>query len=386
MESLVTYTWSAVILWIGVYQSALLVPVLWFRKQGPKLANRLLAAFVLVMGIRILITILEFSNNVPKSASFFGLGGLVILFYSPLFYFYLKSLIEREFRFRKVHAWHLVPVWVLVGLHQWFFFQNPSFGRTILDVAREGIPPPIEIRLMGGLVISIFLTYLFLVFRLLSRYRQYVKSTASFSDTLHFRWVLFLVVVMLLPVIIVVLTVITLGRPGWVPYPAYGVSLMVTIIGVVVMVRSEVLNGIPDVLMVDEEEELTPQRYESSALDDPQKRQIQQQLLAFMEKEQPYLTHELTLNALASQLGVNAKYLSQVINELQDQNFMDFINGYRIRRAQEMLLNPAYHYFTILAIAQEAGFKSKSSFYNAFKKVTGMTPSGFKRENERMIE
>ena len=383
MESLVIYSWAAIILWIGIYQSLLLAPVFWWRKKGNRLANRLLSVFVLVMGFRLGVTILEFSGGADKAPYFLPTGALVVLFYSPLFYFYIKALIERDFRFGKQHFIHLGPILLLIGSHKWIFHQHPEFSKSALDMARSGHAVPKEMLIIGGMLLIIFLGYLFLTGWLLVRYRRYVRATSSFSDVVHYRWVLFLAGVMLLPLISVLLTMSILGRPSWVPYPAFGVSLMVVIIGIVALVRPEVLNGIPDSLRVNEEEDLSPQRYVSSTLTDPQKLRIQTQLLAYMEQETPFLTQELTLHELATQLDLNAKYLSQVINEVQGQNFMDFINGYRIRRAQEMLLNPAYQHITILAVAQDAGFKSKSSFYNAFKKVTGMTPSAFKNKSKK---
>jgi YesN/AraC family two-component response regulator len=146
------------------------------------------------------------------------------------------------------------------------------------------------------------------------------------------------------------------------------------------MVRPDIFEGLPDLLMVNEEKELEPRRYESSSLNDGQKERIHSQLLAHMEAQKPWLNQELTLNELAGQLNLNARYLSQVINERQQQNFMDFINGYRIRRAQELLCHPAYSYFTVLAIAQEVGFKSRSAFYTAFKTLTGKTPTAYREE------
>ncbi|MEL6843420.1 MAG: helix-turn-helix domain-containing protein, partial [Bacteroidota bacterium] len=60
-------------------------------------------------------------------------------------------------------------------------------------------------------------------------------------------------------------------------------------------------------------------------------------------------------------------------------NFMDFINGYRIEEAQKMLRAPRFGHYTIVAIAQEVGFRSRSAFYAAFKKISGQTPTEYKR-------
>ena len=62
-----------------------------------------------------------------------------------------------------------------------------------------------------------------------------------------------------------------------------------------------------------------------------------------------------------------------------NQNFFDFINGYRIKEAKRLLVDPKGELLTILAIAEEVGFNSKSSFNTAFKKITGMTPTEYKK-------
>ena len=72
-------------------------------------------------------------------------------------------------------------------------------------------------------------------------------------------------------------------------------------------------------------------------------------------------------------------YLSQIINEKLNCNFLDFINGYRIDDAKDKLLDENYEHFTILAIAYEVGFNSKSAFYTAFKKNTNSTPSQYRK-------
>jgi YesN/AraC family two-component response regulator len=154
---------------------------------------------------------------------------------------------------------------------------------------------------------------------------------------------------------------------------------MVSVVTVVLIIQPEVFKGIPEELQVEKEEELEPKRYESSSLTSGQKDNFHQKLISHMSSEKPYLNQELTISQLADQLQINSKYLSQIINEKQEQNFMDFINRHRIERAKELLLSPAYQYYTIQAIAEEAGFKSKSAFYTAFKKFTGMTPVAFKK-------
>ena len=122
-----------------------------------------------------------------------------------------------------------------------------------------------------------------------------------------------------------------------------------------------------------------PSRYENSTLSPEQARVYAGQLIQVMALEQPFLDQNLTLQCLADRLSILNRHLSQVINEHLDQNFSDFVNGYRVETAKKWLCDPHKRYLTIEAIAQDAGFSSRSAFYNAFKKHVGMTPIQFSR-------
>jgi ligand-binding sensor domain-containing protein/AraC-like DNA-binding protein len=124
-------------------------------------------------------------------------------------------------------------------------------------------------------------------------------------------------------------------------------------------------------------------KYKTSALLPETVEQVLPRLLQLMEKEKVYLKADLNLKSLAQRLNVHYNYLSQIINEQLHQGFNDFINSYRIEEAKKKLLDPAEDNKTILDIAYDTGFYSKSVFNTAFKKFTGMTPSEFKKDKKR---
>jgi len=104
-----------------------------------------------------------------------------------------------------------------------------------------------------------------------------------------------------------------------------------------------------------------------------------QRLLQLMETEKPYLNPDLNLQMLADSLQLSSGYLSQIINQYEEKNFFDFVNGYRVETVKKMLPDEAFSHLSLLGVAYEAGFKSKSTFNLAFKKLTGVTPSAFKK-------
>lgn len=101
-------------------------------------------------------------------------------------------------------------------------------------------------------------------------------------------------------------------------------------------------------------------------------------LKTYMETEQPYINMDLTLKDLASALDTYPHYITQVLNTVFNQNFYDFINTYRVEEVQRRLHDPQFKNLTILAVAYDCGFNSKSSFNRIFKQKTGLTPSEYR--------
>jgi AraC-like DNA-binding protein len=102
-------------------------------------------------------------------------------------------------------------------------------------------------------------------------------------------------------------------------------------------------------------------------------------LKACMESEKPYINSELTLDTLSEMTSIPSRHLSKVLNEELKQNFFDFVNRYRVEEAKKLLRAPNYRNYTILAVAFEAGFNSKSTFNLIFKKYTHRTPSQYRK-------
>jgi len=105
-----------------------------------------------------------------------------------------------------------------------------------------------------------------------------------------------------------------------------------------------------------------------------------QNLMTLMEDEKLYTDVELTLQNLSERLGISPGYLSRIINEKEHKNFFEFVNAYRIQEVKEKLVDEEYGHYSILGIALESGFKSKSTFNTVFKKLTGQTPSAYQKQ------
>jgi ligand-binding sensor domain-containing protein/AraC-like DNA-binding protein len=118
----------------------------------------------------------------------------------------------------------------------------------------------------------------------------------------------------------------------------------------------------------------------SAAPESGENKKCIQKLFYLVEEEKVYKDPNLTIKFLASKLLISPRSLSRIINNQLNTNFYEFINEYRIKEAQQMLSAPGDHQESILEIAYEVGYNSKSAFNRAFKNFTGMTPSEFRKK------
>ncbi|MGB0973442.1 MAG: helix-turn-helix domain-containing protein [Flavobacteriaceae bacterium] len=107
---------------------------------------------------------------------------------------------------------------------------------------------------------------------------------------------------------------------------------------------------------------------------------LKNKVLTKMVNDQLYLDHNLTIHNFAKALNSNSKTISHVLNTEFQQNFVSFVNTFRVQKAQELLSDLNFSNYTIEAISDEVGFNSKSAFNRAFKKYTNSTPSQYKKE------
>lgn len=103
-------------------------------------------------------------------------------------------------------------------------------------------------------------------------------------------------------------------------------------------------------------------------------------LATSMEEQKVYLSIDLTLRDLAEKIALHPNKLSWLLNEKVGKNFNDYVNGYRLRAFQQKAVDPSNEHLTLLGLAYESGFTSKTVFNDFFKKSTGLTPKAWLKE------
>ena len=120
-------------------------------------------------------------------------------------------------------------------------------------------------------------------------------------------------------------------------------------------------------------------KYKNSNLNTKLIEQYKSDLINSMEMNKLYLNGKLSIQDVSDELNIPKQYISEVLNEHMNTNFQDFINGYRVEEFIKRIENDQNNQFTLLGIATEVGFNSKSTFNAIFKKFKGLTPTQFKK-------
>ena len=243
----------------------------------------------------------------------------------------------------------------------------------------------------GFITFSIFafiisgISYVALSYRLLNKYNALTRQNFAFSDSIDLNWLKFFIWGIGL-IFFVVTVVITLEEAIGVVF-SYNTDLIFYVL-IIVFILFLGFSGIRHKNIFTDQineslhivEPKSSGEYKRSGLKDEDAERHHKQLVRLMETKKPYLEPKLTLSSLADDLGISVNHLSQVINQYEERNFFDFVNSYRVKEYIDRATDPAYQNFSILAIALDSGFNSKSSFNQVFKKFTGKTPSRYLSE------
>ncbi len=125
---------------------------------------------------------------------------------------------------------------------------------------------------------------------------------------------------------------------------------------------------------------VTEEKYKTNRLTEEECVELHRKLVAYVEKEKPYINSDLKMGDLASALDTSSHSLSYLLNQYLNQSYYDFINEYRVTQFKKMVEDSHYSRYTLTALAELCGFSSRASFFfRSFKKSTGVTPNEYIR-------
>ncbi|MGF1585633.1 MAG: helix-turn-helix domain-containing protein [Bacteroidales bacterium] len=122
-------------------------------------------------------------------------------------------------------------------------------------------------------------------------------------------------------------------------------------------------------------------KYKRTVFTRKQIRETEKRLSMLMETEKPFLNPRLSSPDLSEMIDISTNMLSQFLNEHLNKNFYDYLNSYRLKEFQHLCKNPKYAHLSILGLAYECGFNSKTTFNAFFKREMGVTPSEYYKQS-----
>lgn len=364
----------SIIILLGIAQGIFLGVLLIFLRSPNRRANRFLG-------------ILFFAFSVSISHFFFLRTGLYeeyphllrtaipsLFLFGPLYYGYVRILTDRTHKLRPRDLLHLLPFILVVAVELPFYVSPSGAKLESLHAAND----PVLVHggmIIGAIQVVHISAYITAVIRILRAYDRQIRNTKSSIEAINLRWLRFGTMAFI-GVFGLILIMIILQALGLRTIALYSISIPLIVSGIIYTMGYLGLRQ-PEIFSPTEE---MGKKYERSALTPDVGKEYLDRLQNHMEIARPYLDSDLTLPRLAEQLSIPPHHLSQLINESLNQNFFDFVNGFRVEEAKRLLLDPSKAAYTVLAIAGDAGFNSKTAFNAAFKRLTGKTPSEYRAE------
>jgi AraC-like DNA-binding protein len=306
---------------------------------------------------------------------------------------------------------HFIPYFIVAGLYILSYFSDRSSGTSAKENDHS------ENKTLELILLSLFFIqmscYLYFSNRQL---KKHIKTLPLFVSNIHdndYHWLRNTIFGITL-LSVVSLAEVLLNQPPPSLYFSFCYLIIFYYVGIQVVKQKEVFpfskeqtesvlelideeNALPEHEHSDTEESFETINPDEIADDDPeseskapeQKKPVispektefyKLRLLELIETEKPYLDSEITLPKLGNLLGLNTYQTSYLINTGFHENFFTFINRYRIAECKSMLTNKKWDHLSVLAIAFEAGFNSKTAFNTAFKKSTGLSPKEFRAQ------
>ncbi|WP_297337877.1 helix-turn-helix domain-containing protein [Algoriphagus sp.] len=314
-----------------------------------------------------------------------------LLLIPPVIYFYLSSLLDSTFKFRKDHYLHFLPAMVYliysliifitdkIILQESFFYEDGRDKDFLFEYQAAGF-------------ISL-LIYLVLSLKIYKRYRAITFNSFSHAESLSFRWAKHFLTALLVLVILRGLFFIlnlewdAFGKKFWYYFLFGSVLYYVSVAGYLSSIRSLTAfekndRSKGDLPLV----ELRVPEDNSNVADDslvPEDLGFWKQKIEKLIVEEGYFQNpELSVFELAQQLNTHPKKISQTINLAFEMNFNDYINQFRVKAIIEKIESKKDLNLTLLGIALKSGFNSKSTFNRAFKRYTGVSPKEYFGRNE----
>lgn len=365
---------------IGTFEAVFLLLLL-LGKKNKSLSDYLLGVIFLLYALSIGLVYLELNNarkNFPLPV-IMNISWVFLFLHGPALWFYIKSLSDPEFKFKPVFLLHFVPFIFFLIFHYSHFISLPVSEKIRLlenDLFKEQVFYKISVLSISASTIS----YNFWALNLLRKRRNKLMQQYSKIEGIDLGWLNVLIIAALISYSVNMALfnldlIFHFATYKFLMFLAYSfASIYILFLGYFGLRQGNIFI---DSLRIPRESDVKSASVEITSPVATANSTFIESLLQNMEEKQPYLDPEITISKLGEILNVRAELLSKVLNSQLNQNFFDFINKYRVDEFKNQCISKANSHLSIMGIAYNCGFNSKASFYRAFKKFEGLSPSAY---------
>jgi AraC-like DNA-binding protein len=343
---------------------AVFIEFLLISKKNKSASDQILTLWMFIVLVHQFMLYIYITEDAYSLPLLLGIELPLPLFHGVFLYLYVSSLTNQLLENRKVLILHFIPVSVMYLYLVTFFilpadqkiqvYRNQGAGYELFNIVR-----------WYAIVFSgIF--YVAWSALLLKKHRNKIRDQFSDLGKVNLQW----------------LQILTFGMGGiWFLVIFFRNEILV-LAGMVIFVFLIGFFGVRQAVIFtpaqgpsDDNEQ--KKKYPKSGLTEEASGELHQKLIRLMTEDSLYKKSDLSINDLSSRLGVHPNYLSQIINQKEKRNFYDFVNAFRFEEFKRLIAMQKNQQFTLLALAYDCGFSSKSSFNRYFKRATGQTPSEY---------
>ncbi len=364
---------------------SLFLAILLLRKTGKVLHDYIIGVWLMFLGLYVFVYAfvpVHFFIGKPWLINFY----IALLFLNgPLLFFYVKAITNQSEKLNKAFLWHLLPFMAFVAYLNLFANASAVFSGTESAHEATNIEFPLPYFLFLILLALSVPLYIYLSIQILLRHKKIIADNFSDIEKRTLTWLRNLIIILGLAWIVLVI-IIFIHHVLHLFSDSFCINgLFMTLTAFIVTAGSYGFKQ-PGVFsskgsMTPEVLEESDKPYAGSSLKEEDKQQYLASLMDYIDNKKPYLNNEITLSQLALEVNIPLHHLSRIINEHFNQNFFDFINQFRVNEFIRRLAEPKYSNYSLLAIAFDCGFNSKTTFNRYFKKATGVTPSQYKNKS-----
>ena len=355
---------------VGITITFFLVFIL-VNKKNKSTADTILTAWLSTTGLHLLLYYIYSSSKYVTFPFFLGLEIPLPLLHGPFLYLYTVALTNQEYK-KKINILHFIPF--ALALLSLFPFFVLSFPKKIKVYQEEGKSYELLNSVIFIAIILSGIFYTIMSLQKLEKHRKAIGEQFSSTEKINLKWLSYLILGLS---VIWVLVFFRIDK-----YIFSAVVFYVLFIGYFgikqVNIFTNIAPQIPDEIIIDVQPEKI--KYEKSKISTDEANAIYQKLSVLMQIEKIYTDPELTLPYLAQKINVHPNTLSQIINSVEQKNFYDYINHQRVEEFKRLIPQSENQKFTLLALAFECGFNSKTAFNRNFKKATNLSPTEYLKQ------